>query len=72
MSKELIENSKAFKALEPHVKKMVIKRANRVQIEDAIIQARNIGVEQWKTQTGICNKWAAIVIEIINNEKKAA
>ena len=70
--RQLIENAKAFKALEPHAQKMVIKRANRVQIEDAIIQARNIGVEQWKTQKVICNQWAAIVIEIVTNEKKAA
>lgn len=72
MSKELIENSKAFKALEPHTQGMIRKRANRIQIEDAIIQARNIGVEQWKAQKVICNQWAAIVIEIVTNEKKAA
>ncbi|WP_220764334.1 hypothetical protein, partial [Flavobacterium sp. UMI-01] len=40
--KEKIEATNAFKTLEPLAQRMVSKRANRIQIEDNIIQARNL------------------------------
>lgn len=69
MSLLKIEETKAFKALHPLVQKMVLKRANRIDIEDQIIIARTIGLEKWKVQTGLQERWKAIVIEIIKNEQ---
>ncbi|GIZ10264.1 hypothetical protein [Flavobacterium sp. UMI-01] len=66
--KEKIEATNAFKTLEPLAQRMVSKRANRIQIEDNIIQARNLGLEQWKTQTALCNKWQTIVEQVIKSE----
>ncbi len=62
-----IQNTKAFKAMEPYARQMVEKRANRIQIEDAVIQAKNIGLEAWKSQTAIPVKWQKIVEEITLN-----
>lgn len=67
--KQLIENSKSFKVLDKLSQSMINRRANRIQIEDAIIQARNLGLEVWKSQTDLPNKWKKIVDEIIKNEK---
>lgn len=66
--KELIEKSKAFQSFEPHAQNMVIQRVNRLKIEDAIIQARNLGIEQWNSQTDLPHKWRSIVEEIVNKE----
>lgn len=68
MMKQLIENSKAFKSLDGLSQKFLNKRANRIQVEDAIIQARTIGVETWKAQSSLPNKWKKIVEEIITSE----
>jgi len=62
---EKIENSKAFKSLQQFQKDLVIKRDNRLKIEDAVIIARNIGVDNWKRGTSLSKKWHAIVEEII-------
>lgn len=67
--KHLIVESKAFKSLDTLSQGMINRRANRIQIEDAIIQARTIGLETWKGQTALPNKWKKIVEEIIKSEK---
>ncbi|MGM8362111.1 hypothetical protein ACSV4D_09375 [Flavobacterium sp. ARAG 55.4] len=67
--KELIENSKAYQSFEPHAQQMVIKRVNRLKIEDAIIQARHLGLEQWNSQTDLPHKWRSIVKEIVSSVK---
>lgn len=67
--KHLIIESKAFNALDTLSQGMINRRANRIQIEDAIIQARNIGLETWKRQTDLPNKWKKIVEEIILKEQ---
>ncbi|WP_293871667.1 hypothetical protein, partial [Flavobacterium sp.] len=68
MSSLKIDETKAFAALEPMVKKMVLKRVNRVGIEDEIIIARTIGLDKWKAQTGLQERWKTIVVEIIKLE----
>ncbi len=60
-----IENTKAFKALNQIAQKMINKRANRLQIEDSIIQAKTIGFDAWKAQTGLPLNWQPIVKEIV-------
>lgn len=59
-----IENTQAFKALNQIAQKMINKRVNRLQIEDAIIQAKSIGFEAWKAQTGLPLNWQPIVKEL--------
>ena len=65
-----IDETKAFKALPPLSQQMALKRVNRLQIEDAIIIARTIGIEQWKASTPLQPRWQQIVVEIIENENK--
>jgi|GEM_PF-4513871 len=64
-----IEQTKTFQSLEPMSKQLAIKRVNRLQIEDAIIQARTMGVEAWSAQTGLQERWKNIVKEVIANEQ---
>lgn len=65
---QIILQTKAFKALPQFSKFMAIKRVNRVKIEEEIVIARNIGLEQWKKQTPLQANWQAIVEEIITKE----
>lgn len=67
--KHIIQETKAFKSFEITAQKIVNRHASQVQIEDAIIQARNIGINNWKAQTGLPKKWQSIVEEIVTNEK---
>lgn len=65
-----IEETKAFKALDKIAQNMLNKRANRLQIDDAIIQCKTIGLEKWKAISGLPNKWKKIVEEIhLKNEE---
>ncbi len=66
MLRQQIENTKAFKKLEPFQQDIVSKRANRLQIEDAIVTARNIGYANWEKTTPLPAKWREIVKEITN------
>jgi hypothetical protein len=68
MSSLKIQETKAFKKLQPLSQQMVLKRVNRIEIEDAIIIARTIGIEKWRTQTPLQERWKQIVIEIIQKE----
>lgn len=63
-----IDQTKSYLRLEKFSQQMVMKRVNRLQIEEEIIIARNIGLEQWHKQTPLQERWKNIVIEIINNE----
>jgi len=63
-----IKESKAYKSLEPTAQMMINKRTSYVQIQDSVIQARNIGIDTWKAQTGLPKRWQSIVEEIVNNE----
>lgn len=65
--RHLIVESKAYQALNSISKKIVDKREIRVQIEDAIVQARNMGIPEWKKQTPILPKHQNIVEEIVKN-----
>lgn len=69
MSSLKIDQTKAYQAMTPMVQKMIMKRCNRIQIEEEAIICRNIGVEVWKNQTPLQERWKAIVMEIINQEK---
>ena len=60
-----IENTKAYKGLQKFQKDLVIRRDNRLKIEDAVITARSIGIEDWKKGTELSTKWQAIVEELI-------
>ena len=65
-----IDQTQAYKALNPISQKLVMKRVNRIQIEDEIIICRNVGVDKWKAQTPLQERWQAIVIEIVDKEKE--
>lgn len=54
--------------MDPVVLKIINRHSSQVQIEAAIIQARNIGLEKWRSQTDLPNRWKSIVEEIIQNE----
>ena len=68
MSSLKIDQTKTFLAMPPLTQKLVMKRVNRIQIVDQIIIARTIGLEKWKAQTGLQERWKKIVIEIIQSE----
>ena len=65
-----IDQTKTFLLLQPLSQQMVLKRVNRIQIEDAIIIARTIGLEKWKAQTPLQERWKQIVCDIIEHENK--
>lgn len=71
MSSLKIDQTKAFVQLQPLSQQMILKRVNRIQIEDAIIIARTIGIEKWKEQTPLQERWKMIVIEIVENDNNA-
>lgn len=71
MSSLKIHETKAFKELQPLSQQMVLKRINRIQIEDQIIIARTIGIEKWKNQNPLQERWRKIVIEIIQEENNS-
>lgn len=54
--------------MDPVVRTIVNRHASQVQIQDAVIQARNIGIEKWREQTALPNRWKAIVEEIVNEQ----
>ena len=60
-----IQDTKAFGKLEPFQQGLINKRINRLQIEDAIVTARNIGYYNWEKITGLPEHWKAIVKEIV-------
>lgn len=62
--KEQIENSKAFQVLDSISRTMVNKRKFRVQIEDAVVQARTMGARAWKKQSPLMEKYKNIVVEL--------
>lgn len=64
-----IQETKAFNNLPGLSQALILKRVNRLQIEDAIIIARTIGVENWKKQTGLQGRWQSIVVEVLQNEE---
>lgn len=63
-----IQNTKAYGQLEPFQQNLIINRKNRLQVEDAIIQARNMGYDTWAASSPMPNAWKAIVEEIYNYE----
>ena len=65
--RHLIIESKAYKELDAISQKVINKREVRAQIEDGIIQARNIGVPEWKKQTPLLAKHQKIVEEIVKS-----
>lgn len=71
MSSLKIDQTEAFKKLQPLSQQMVLKRVNRIEIEDAIIIARTIGIEKWRAQTPLQERWKHIVIEIIEAENNS-
>jgi predicted N-formylglutamate amidohydrolase len=66
--KHQIQETKTYKAMDPVVRTIVNRHASQVQIQDAVIQARNIGIEKWREQTALPNRWKAIVEEIVNEQ----
>lgn len=66
--RDKIENSKAFTKLEKFKQALVLKRDNRLQIEQAIVSARTLTINVWKQHTTLPPHWQAIVEEIINSE----
>lgn len=64
-----ITDTEAYKALPELSQKMVMKRINRIEIEDQIIICRTVGIEKWKTITPLGPRARSIVEEIIKNEQ---
>lgn len=64
-----IDQTQAYKALPQLSQQMAMKRVNRIQIEEELIVCRNVGIEVWKKQTPLQERWKKIVVEIINFEK---
>lgn len=64
-----IDETKAFKDLNAISQQMIMKRVNRLQVEEQIIIARNIGIEQWLKQNPLQERWQQIVIEIVDKSK---
>ncbi|GGB82844.1 hypothetical protein GCM10007424_23590 [Flavobacterium suaedae] len=66
-----IQNTEAFKKLAKFQQTLLIKRDNRIQIQDAIIQARNIGYLEWESNNKTFPPaWKGIVKELAPIEIK--
>lgn len=65
-----IENTDAYKQLEGFKQTILMKRDNRLRIEEEIVTARNAGLDAWHPPAGFPTSWAAIVREIITDENK--
>lgn len=63
-----IQSTEAYKSLDHIAQKMINKRSSFIRIQDAVIQARNIGLEKWGTQNDLPTKWKAIVVEILTEK----
>ena len=61
-----IQSTEAYKGLNPIAQKMINKRSSFIRIQDAVIQARNLGIQKWRTQNDLPTNWKAIVEEIVN------
>lgn len=62
-----IENSKAYRKIEGFKQQLLMKRDNRLKIEEQIVIARNAGADAWQPPESFPPHWAAIVREIANN-----
>jgi len=62
---EEIKNTAAYKTLSQFQQDLAVRRNNRMQIVDAVITARAIGLELWKDNNALPNNWRAIVEEIV-------
>lgn len=67
--RDKIKNTQTYKSLNDMAKVMIRKHTSFIQIQDSVIQARNIGLDKWKAQTGLPNNWKGIVEEIVTTEK---
>lgn len=63
-----IEQCKAFKRLEAFKQNILMKRDNRLKIEEQIVIARNAGVDAWQPPNDFPKPWAEIVKEVVTNE----
>lgn len=63
-----IEKTEAYDKLAQFQKELVIKRANRLQIENAIIVVGTIGYDNWEKTTKFPSHWRAIVKELVNKK----
>ncbi len=61
----VIESTPTYQSLENFQKRLVLKRTNRLKLEQAVIVARNIGIEKWKEQSGLPSNYNKIVEDII-------
>lgn len=60
-----IENTKAYKGMDGFKQDIIMKRSNRLQIEEAVVTARNIGYELWEKGTDFSASWKNIVKELV-------
>lgn len=66
-----IQNTEAFKKLAKFQQGLLIKRDNRKQIEDAIIQARHMGYQEWESNNNTFPPaWKGIVKEVTETRKE--
>ncbi|MDV6170213.1 hypothetical protein R1T16_17385 [Flavobacterium sp. DG1-102-2] len=65
MMTKQIENTKAYKDLDSFKQDIVMKRSNRLQIEDAVVTARAITFEKWQESTSFSASWQNIVKEVL-------
>lgn len=64
-----IENSVAFGKLATFQQRLVIRRENRLKIEEAITIARNVGYGKWAESSTMSSQWKAIVKELVQDEQ---
>jgi hypothetical protein len=60
-----IQNTKAFKKLLGFQQKLLLRRDNRLTIQDAVITAKAIGIENWNPPGSMPPHWQAIVKELV-------
>jgi hypothetical protein len=62
-----IENTTAFKHLEGFKQTILMKRDNRLKIEEEIVNARNSGVDNWQPPKDFTPHWREIVKEVLTD-----
>lgn len=68
ISKDKIKATKAFSNLNPIQKKLVVKRNNVLQIENAINVISNRGYVYWHKNTNYSSNNIRIIDEIVDND----
>ena len=66
--KYLIKETDAYKKLNSIQKEIIMKRQNRLVIENGYEVAKNIGVEKWEKQSNFNYRNKGIIMELIEKD----